>query len=236
MFWHSIVKKMKNEKIKDLIVSEGRPLKFNEITEKMGADKNEISAALDEMTNEYVLIRTKKGTYAIPEYLGYVVGKIQRKERGFGFLISEDGGDDVFISAGNMNGAFGGDRVLASFSHKSEKDKRREGIILRVLERGRQELVGTFEHIPSGGFVVPEDKSWGSDIFVPKESKKGAAAGDKVIVKITKWEAARGRNPIGEITEVLGSSDDIGVDILCIIKEKGIKTEFDEKTLKQAAK
>ncbi len=209
-------------------------MKFSEISEKLAIDKNELSSMLDAMTDEHILLRTKKGTYALPEHLGYVIGKLQRKERGFGFLIPEEGDEDVFIAAPNMGGAFGGDRVLASFSHKSPKDKRKEGIILKVLERGRQELVGTFEQIASGGFVVPEDKSWGSDVFVPKESKKGAVAGDKVIVKIVKWEAARGRNPLGEITEVLGSSDDIGVDILCIIKEKGIKTEFDEKTLKQA--
>jgi ribonuclease R len=225
---------MDYEKIKKLLRSEGRPLKFNEMLEKLGTDRNEMSTVLDEMVDEYSIIRTKKGAYALPEQLGYTVGKMQRKERGFGFLIPDEG-EDVFIPAGSMGGAFGGDRVLASFSHKSPKDKRREGIVLKVIERGREELVGTFDQIPSGGFVVPEDKSWGSDIFVPREKKGGAETGDKVVVRVTKWEAERGRNPIGEITEVLGSSDDIGVDILCIIKEKGIKTEFDKKTLKEAA-
>jgi ribonuclease R len=188
------------------------------------------------MVAAYALLRTKKGTYALPEQLGYVVGKMQRKERGFGFLIPDEGDEDVFIPASEMNGAFGGDRVMASFSHKSPKDKRREGMVLRILERGRTELVGTFDEIPSGGFLVPEDKSWGSDVFIPREKKKGAKSGDKVVVKITKYEAARGRNPIGEVTEVLGSSEDIGVDILCIIKEKGIPTEFDKSVIAEAEK
>ena len=188
------------------------------------------------MVAAYALLRTKKGTYALPEQLGYVVGKMQRKERGFGFLIPDEGDEDVFIPASEMNGAFGGDRVMASFSHKSPKDKRREGMVLRILERGRTELVGTFDEIPSGGFLVPEDKSWGSDVFIPREKKKGAKSGDKVVVKITKYEAARGRNPIGEVIEVLGSSEDIGVDILCIIKEKGIPTEFDKSVIAEAEK
>ena len=227
---------MDYEKIKELLRSKKTPLKFNEILNDTGADKNELSAALDEMVASYELLRTKKGTYALPEQLGYVVGKMQRKERGFGFLIPDEGDEDVFIPASEMNGAFGGDRVLASFSHKSPKDKRKEGIVLRILERGRTELVGTFDEIPSGGFLVPEDRSWGSDVFIPRDKKKGAKKGDKVVVKITKYEAERGRNPIGEVAEVLGSSEDIGVDILCIIKEKGIPTEFDKNTLAEAAK
>ena len=228
---------MDYENIKELLKAEKHPLKFGEILNKLHAQKDELSGMLDEMTDGYILLCTKKGTYALPEQLGYIVGKMQRKERGFGFLIpdTDEGEGDIFIPAGDMNGAFGGDRVMASFSHRSGRDKRREGIVLKILERGRTELVGTFEQIPSGGFVVPEDKSWGSDVFVPRESRKGASDGDKVVVKITKYEAKRGRNPIGEITEVLGSSSDIGVDILCIIKEQGIKTDFDKKTLEQAA-
>lgn len=225
---------MEYENIKELLKAEKHPLKFNEILTKLNADKGELSGMLDEMIDGHMVLRTKKGTYALPEQLGYVIGKLQRKERGFGFLIPDEGDEDVFISASNMGGAFGGDYVMASFSHRSAKDKRKEGIILKILERGRSELVGTFEQIPSGGFVVPEDKSWGSDIFIPRESKMGAEAGDKVIAKIVKWETQRGRNPIGTITEVLGSSSDIGVDILCIIKEKGIKTDFEKKTLQQA--
>ena len=222
--------------IKELLREKKTPLKFNEILSGTGADKAELSAALDEMVAGYELLRTKKGTYALPEQLGYIVGTMQRKERGFGFLIPDEGDEDVFIPASEMNGAFGGDRVLGSFSHKSPSDKRREGMVLRILERGRTELVGTFDEIPSGGFIVPEDKSWGSDVFVPREKKKGAKSGDKVVVKITKYEAERGRNPIGEVTEVLGSSEDIGVDILCIIKEKGIPTEFDKSVTAEAAK
>jgi ribonuclease R len=227
---------MDYEIVKELLRNRKTPLKFNEILKDTGADKNSLSAALDEMVAAYALLRTKKGTYALPEQLGYVVGKMQRKERGFGFLIPDEGDEDVFIPASEMNGAFGGDRVMASFSHKSPKDKRREGMVLRILERGRTELVGTFDEIPSGGFLVPEDKSWGSDVFIPREKKKGAKSGDKVVVKITKYEAARGRNPIGEVTEVLGSSEDIGVDILCIIKEKGIPTEFDKSVIAEAEK
>ncbi len=227
---------MEYEIIKELLRNKKTPLKFNEILNETGVKKNELSAALDEMVADYSLLRTKKGTYALPEQLGYIVGKMQRKERGFGFLIPDEGDEDVFIPASEMNGAFGGDRVLASFSHKSPKDKRKEGMVLRILERGRTELVGTFDEINSGGFLVPEDKSWGSDVFVPREKKNGAKSGDKVVVKITKYEAERGRNPIGEVTEVLGSSEDIGVDILCIIKEKGIPTEFDKKILAEAAK
>ncbi len=235
-YLQSIVKNMEINEIKELLKAENRPLKFNELIKKLSADRDELSAALDEMIEEYALIRTKKGAYALPEHLGYVVGKMQRKERGFGFVIPEEGDEDVFVPASGMGGAFGGDRVLASFSHKSSKDKRREGMVFKILERGREELVGTFEEIASGGFVVPEDKSWGSDIFVTRDTKNGAKSGDKVVVRVVKWEAERGRNPIGVITEVLGSSSDIGVDILCIIREKGIETEFSKKTLAQAEK
>lgn len=225
---------MEFNEIKQLLDA-SHPMKFDEIVKKLEEDKDEISNILDYMLDENMLIKTRKGLYALPKQLGYVVGTLQRKERGFGFLIPDEGEEDVFISSGNMNGAFNTDRVLASFSHKTAQDKRMEGIIIKVLSRGRQSLVGTFEKVSSGGFVVPEDKKWGSDVFVPRDFVNGATNGDKVVVHITKWEKTSSRNPTGKIEEVLGSALDVGVDILCIIKEKGIKIEFDKKTIEQAS-
>ncbi len=221
--------------IKELIKKNQRPLKYDEIISRLDADKHEISTVLDYMISDNILIRTRKGAYAIPSQIGYVIGTLQRKERGFGFIIPDEGDEDVFVSSNNMGGAFNSDRVLAALSHKKNNDKRKEGIILEVLSRGRTSLVGTFEKIPSGGFVIPEDRSWGSDIFVANENTNGAKTDDKVVVHITKWEKTSNRNPAGRIEEVLGSAFDIGVDILSIIKEKGIKTEFDKKTIKQAS-
>lgn len=186
-------------------------------------------AVLDEMERKGEIIKTKKGRYGVPERMNLMVGKLQQNNKGFGFVLSEiEGYSDVFIASTDINGAMHNDRVIARITKKSRDDKRSEGEIIRIIERANSEIVGTFENSKNFGFVVPDDPKINMDIYIPKNEVNGAKDGYKVIAQITKWPEPR-RNPEGKIIEVLGHKDDIGTDILSIIKKYKLSEHFPQK-------
>ncbi|MGM9973819.1 MAG: ribonuclease R, partial [Clostridiaceae bacterium] len=186
---------------------------------------------LKTMEREGLIVRTKAEKYALTEKLGMVPGKLSAHPRGFGFVIpDEEGVTDVFIPSPMINGAMNGDRVIASITKADSEGKRREGEIVKIVERAIKTVVGVYEDSKAFGFVVPEDKKLQNDIFIPKAQKGKAKTGDIVQVEITKYPEGR-RNPEGRIIDVLGKKGDKGIDILTIIKKFGLPEEFPEKVV-----
>jgi len=132
-----------------------------------------------------------------------------------------------------LNGAMHNDRVIARMSRKMGNGKRAEGEIIRIIERVNKEIVGTFESSKNFGFVVSDDKRINYDIYIPKSEFNGAKDGYKVVAAITRWPEAR-RNPEGRVVEVLGHKDDIGTDILSIIRKYKLPEQFPKKVLNEA--
>jgi len=122
-----------------------------------------------------------------------ILGKIQGNEKGYAFLIPIDGGEDYFISHSDLCGALHGDTVLAR--KKDVTGKRTTARVVEIKERGIKKIVGTFDAVKSGGFVIPDDGKYFVDVYVPYKLSKKAKTGDKVVVEI----------PDGTITyEILG--------------------------------
>jgi ribonuclease R len=184
---------------------------------------------LDEMVKDGQVIQTKKKKYALPESLGYIIGRIQGNARGFGFLIPDDPKqEDIYISAENMNGAMHNDRVIARLLHRGTYGyPSNEGEVYKILERANKTLVGTFESNGNGrhGFVVPDDPRIGKDVFIPVFDRSQVKTGYKVVVEINKWPEYR-RNPQGRIIEVLGHKDEAGTDVLSIIRQYKLPEKF----------
>ncbi|QXM05694.1 ribonuclease R [Crassaminicella indica] len=196
----------------------------------------EFYAVLDEMEKAGQIIKTKKHRYAAPERMNLIVGKLQQHQKGFGFILSEvEGYDDVFIASTDMNGAMHNDRVIGRITKKGGDGKRAEGEIIRILERANTEIVGTFESSKNFGFVVPDDARIKMDIYIPKSEINGAKEGYKVVARITKWPQPR-RNPEGKIIEVLGHKDDVGTDIISIMKKYKLPEGFPKKVEEEAAR
>ena len=163
-----------------------------------------------------------------------IEGRFHAGGRGYGFVIPS-GGDlnDVFIPAENVNGAMHNDTVAARITKKASNCKKAEGEIVKIHQRANKTLVGTFEAGRYFGFVTPDNARISGDIFIPKDEFGGAKPGDKVVVELMRWPESR-RNAEGRVIEVLGAGNDLGVDILSIIKEYGLSGEFPEKVVKQA--
>lgn len=221
------------EKIVEFINSEGyKPMIKEELLVKfeMGtSDKKEFYKILDSLEREGLIIKTSNEKYGAVNSDYLVVGTLQGHERGFGFVVPDDSSrEDIFIPAENMDGAMNGDRVIANILSRSQGDRREEGAIIRILERGNTTIVGTFEGNKGFGFVIPDDKKIYYDIFIPKSSVGEAQNKQKVVVEITKWPEPR-RNPEGKIIEILGYLDEKGTDILSIIRQFKLPEEFPNK-------
>lgn len=211
-----------------------KPMTVQELSAVFGINKPDIKdfkSIIKSMESEGSIIRTRTDHYGIPERMGLVVGKFQGNQKGFGFVILDDGKPDVFIPAPSVNGAMNGDKVIIKITREENSGKKCEGEVNRVLERANKTVIGTFENSKNFGFVIADDKRICQDIFIPKNARNGASDGDIVIAEITEWPGNR-RNPEGEIKEILGHKGEKGIDILTIIKKHRFPEEFPNKVMK----
>ena len=159
-------------------------------------------------------------------------GKFIANAKGFGFVEVEDLETDIFIGDMDVKGAMHGDTVEVRI-RTYRGGKRPEGVVVKILERGITEVVGTFQRRKNFGFVVCDNQKILQDIFIPLEAMNGALDGQKVVAEITQY-AEKGKKPEGKIKEVLGFLEIPGTDILCIAKEYQLPLGFSEKQLNQA--
>lgn len=161
-----------------------------------------------------------------------VQGKYIGHERGYGFVKISDDEPDIFIAKKNKKDAMNGDIVEVKIIDENSGNSK-EGAIVQVVERNTKQVVGTFEKSRNFGFVIPDDNALGTDIFISKSNFGKAKNHQKVVVKITKYPR-KGMKAEGKITEVLGYEDETGVDMLSIIKEYNLESEFPKKVLEEA--
>lgn len=189
---------------------------------------------LNELENKGLVLRTRNDRYGVPERMNLLRGRLQAHAKGFGFLIPEDRDlPDVYIHANDMNTAMNGDTILVRITSKGLSGGKTEGEVVRVVARANTEIVGTFEHHESFGFVVPDDKRMNRDIFIPEGAFMGAVDGQKVVVRIVQYPEGRA-SAQGEIIEILGHKDDPGVDILSIIRKYNLPEAFNEEVMNEA--
>lgn len=212
------------------------PMKIKELAILLDVPREE-RAALEEVLHELMMEGrievSKRGKYAKTEEK-FLTGTFIGNARGFGFVEVEGEEKDIFIPESQIGGAMHGDLVQISLlSEKAAEGKHREGAVVKILQRGTTQAVGTFQKSKNFGFVVPDNLKLGQDIFVPLEHSKGAVDGHKVVVEITDYGNER-RKPEGKVTEIIGHVNDPGVDIMSIVKGYELPTEFPQKVLKQA--
>lgn len=196
-------------------------------------EKNEAEAAKDKKgkkekrTSEKSLKeKFKKGAC--------LTGTFTSHARGFGFVeLPQEGLEDVFIPQEDMGTALHGDLVEIVLKKREKEGKRWEGRVVRIVERGARELVGTYEQSAGFGFVVPDNQRFLRDIFIQKGNEMGAADKDKVLVKIQDYGKGN-KSPEGKVIQILGKPGDRGLDVLCVAKSYNLPMEFPEKVMNQA--
>ena len=156
--------------------------------------------------------------------------------KGYGFVKIDGTEEEVYISKDHTKGALNGDRVcIKILEEKQQNDFHQEGKVVEVLERERDTLVGIFQKSRNFGFVVPDDKKFGTDIYISKKNMGKARSGHKVLVKILKYPV-RGKNAEGKVIEVIGNVNAAGVDMLSLIKEYDLPYRFPDFVVEEAKK
>ena len=218
-----------------------KPLTADDLAAAMNLAQEELAlfwTALEELEKTAAVIKTRHERFGVPERMNLVVGRLSMSAKGFGFIIPEvrekETDSDIFVPGVSLGGAMNGDRVVARISPSEIAGRSREGEIIRIVERANEQIVGTFEESRHFGFVTPDDKKIGQDIFIPKGAVHGAKAGMKVVVRITKWPAGR-RNAEGEVEEILGRAGEPGVDVLSVMSQYGLSEEFPADVAAEAA-
>src|SRR5213596_4285508 len=234
-----------------------RPLNKVDIARRLGFGGSErvaLRKTLRELEHAGEIARIRKNRYVLPAEADLVAGKLSIHQAGYGFLTSEMSGQpDIFIAAENTGTAMHGDHVVARMSPDEPSGRikgRREGRVIRILERAHDTIVGTLQRSRNFYYVVPDDPRMVHDIYVrpvanspqdesavadlpPAASKIAPQVGDKVVVRLEAWES-RHVNPEGEIIEVLGPASAPGIDMLSIIRKYHLPTEFPRDVLDQA--
>lgn len=222
------------QKIYELIASNTLTLPTDaELARHLHLSKHEIASLrelLHTLCREGKLLSDKHYRYGTPEQLGAIKGKISGNERGFGFFMPEDKTlPDLFLPHSALHGALHGDTVYARRVQGRSKD---EGEVLTILERGCQEIVGTFYRDKKAGYVIPDERKFSEQIFIPLKKCSNIRPAQKVVAKITDYPA--GRMPGGEIVEILGDEDDFFVAEASIIRAHKLRETFPEGVEREA--
>ena len=159
-----------------------------------------------------------------------IQGKLQGNERGYAFLIPTDGGEDYFIPHSDLKDAMHGDTVMCETTLGN--GARTTARVLKVIERGITELVGTYFTCKSGGFVTPDERKYYNDIFIPFGKGVRARPGDKVVCKILSYP--KRMNPEGIVTKVLGRQFDKTAELKSILFNYKLPEKFKKETLDEA--
>ena len=212
------------------------PMKIKEIAIVLQIpreQRNDLKEVLDALVEEGKISLSKRGKYSKGHPV-HLKGTFQANIRRFGFVAPEDESGDVFIPEENTGGAFHGDEVEYIIT-AAPAGKRKEGRVIRVLSHSVVNIVGLYEKNKNFGFVRPDNQRYLKDIYIPAGKELGAMDGHKVVVRLTSYGGEH-MKPEGEIIEIIGHINDPGTDILSIVMDAGIPTEFPEKVLNQAVR
>ncbi len=216
----------------------GTPATIEELAEHFDVHKEEplegLRRRLIAMCRDGQLVCNRKGAYGIAKRMNLIRGRVQGHRDGYGFLTPEDGGEDLYLSSRQMRRVFDGDIVLVREDNRSFKGKR-EAVIVEVVERRTEEVVGRFYQEGGVAFVVPDNPRLIQDIMVPEHAINGARNGQYVSVAVVRQPEYRS-GPMGHVKEVLGEHMAPGMEIDVALRTHGIPFRWPDDVDREAEK
>ena len=213
-------------------------LSFEDIADALGVagerDLEAFSRRLRAMQRDGQLLKNRRELYGLPRKMDLVRGRITGHADGFGFLIPDEEGADLFLPPREMRRVMHGDRVLARVTGIDARG-RRTGAIVEVLEHAQRNIVGRYVAADSMGFVAPSDKRMSQDIAIPAGSQAGAKDGQIVVAEIVQAPTYRS-GPVGRVIEVLGDHMAPGMEIEVAIRSHDIPHKWPPAVLDEAGR
>ena len=226
----------KREILKGMEKSSKGPLTLKGLLRLLSVPKGEretFKRLVKEMVKEGTLVRIRGNRYGLPSKMNLLVGRLEGHPDGYGFVIPDEGGRDVYVGPKGMGGAMDGDRVVVRIE-RTRRDGRREGSIIRILERRNREIVGVYDEEDGLGVVVPLNERIPYEVIIPPGKGK-APLGKVVVARILQFPAPH-RPPTGRIVEVLGDLEDPMVGVEVIIRKHNLPRLFGEEVKEEARK
>jgi ribonuclease R len=208
---------------------------FRQLSHALGvsdkASKELVKEILNDLMAANEIVEMNRGKYKLnPASIrpgissNIITGRVDMKQTGKAYIITDELADDVFISANNTYHALNGDIVKVRLFPK-RKERKIEGRIIEIIERKRKQFVGVIEHSGKYAFLIPDDVSVPIDIYIPGDSLKGAKNGEKAVARITDWPE-HSKNPFGEVINVLGKPGEHEVEMQSILADVGFPVGF----------
>jgi ribonuclease R len=220
------------EFILERVKKSSKPLTFTHLIDLLSISSEDeeqfdaIKRRLRAMVRDGQIVQTRKGTYGIAQKMELIKGRVSANAGGFGFLIPEEGGDDLFLSPGQMKALFDGDIILAKVSGIDRRG-RKEGRVEEILERNTKEVVGRC-FVESGvRFLNPESKKINHDILIGDSDHIQTSDGQFVVAEIIRQPDYRSP-AIAKIVEVLGEHMAPGMEIDVAIRSHQLPHRWSE--------
>ncbi len=219
--------------LKYLKTKTSKPVGIKEIARSIGASagrSGSLRRVLKSLTSSGSIYRTRSGLYGIADKMNLITGEFQGHRDGYGFILPDKSEEaDLFIPRRKTMGAMSGDRVVA----RVESLKKRDGAIIKILQRSRKRIIGKLCHEQGSYYVEPKGKNLPFDVLVSPGNRKEAKSGNLVLVELTSYPTPT-RPPEGKVLKVLPDADNPGVEIDMIIEEHSLPRRFAPAVLKEA--
>ena len=223
------------ELILKVMADQGVPLsilKLNELLEIANDESEAFNKRIRAMERQGQIMRNRKDDFCISEKLNLIPGRIQGHPDGFGFLIPDQGGDDIFLSSREMMQVLHNDRVMVQTIGQDRKG-RPEGKVIEILERKNETLVGRVVQGQGVTIVAAEDKRINQDFLIPYHFDMDAKPGQIVVIEITAQPSFKSR-PMGKVIQILGNYADSGMEIEIALRKHQLPYNFSQETIEIA--
>jgi ribonuclease R len=217
--------------------SGNKPLNYKQVASKLNLHDDEtrglILEVLKEETRKGILQEPEKGKFILKQLKTFVTGKVDMTSDGSAYIVSDDEfEEDIYVAPRKLRNALHGD-IVKVYVYAKNKGRKKDGEVVEILQRAKMDFTGIIKLSDRFAFFVPDDRKMLHDIFIPLDGLNGAKDGYKAIAKIVDWPEDA-KNPIGEITHVLGKQGENNAEMNAILADYGFPLSFPDEVEKQA--